>query len=489
MKKIYLFLLITLIGCQKDPIKFNLTVAASPPEGGLINPTSGVYNEGENVVINAVANNFYVFKNWSGGWAGSSPTIILTMDSDKQLIANFEKNDLDEDGVVNQNDLCPNTISGSVDSNGCALSQKDTDGDGITDDLDQCENTDPNSAIINSSGCKVDLFYLADNNYTIKAIEEAQVGMVDTFEGNEYEIVNFPTLKDMIKDGRDVTFVVTSKMINFRELFWNYPVVGDITRWDTSNIEFMGKMFKGNSFNQNIGSWDVSKVINMRNMFANTPFNRDIRNWNVSNVKNMAQMFNNSNFNNVIRDWDVSNVTTMGSMFSRTPFSQDISNWDVSNLTDMSYMFSDSSFMGDISNWDVSNVLYMNGTFKGTPFNGDISNWDVSSVIEMAYMFDDTTMFNQDISNWDVSNVTNMQSMFNGDIRTGNVFWRTPFNQDISSWDVSSVTNMEYMFMNAEFNQNLTNWDVSSVTNCRFFNIQSFFQNQNIPLFTNCSVD
>ena len=82
-----------LIGCQKDPITYNLTVAASPFEGGIVNPNSGSYNEGETVVINAVPNNFYAFKNWSGSWAGSSPTIILTMDTDKQIFANFEKND------------------------------------------------------------------------------------------------------------------------------------------------------------------------------------------------------------------------------------------------------------------------------------------------------------------------------------------------------------------------------------------------------------
>jgi len=49
--------------------------------------------------------------------------------------------DGDGDGVWDQNDLCPNTPTGSsVDTTGCALSQIDTDGDGYTDDVDDFVN-------------------------------------------------------------------------------------------------------------------------------------------------------------------------------------------------------------------------------------------------------------------------------------------------------------------------------------------------------------
>ena len=49
--------------------------------------------------------------------------------------------DDDNDGIANENDICPNTTPGSmVDSNGCALSQKDTDGDGYNDDVDDYPN-------------------------------------------------------------------------------------------------------------------------------------------------------------------------------------------------------------------------------------------------------------------------------------------------------------------------------------------------------------
>jgi hypothetical protein len=57
--------------------------------------------------------------------------------------------DSDGDGVLDDQDQCPNTPSGAaVDTNGCAASQLDTDGDGVTDDRDQCANSDIRPTII-----------------------------------------------------------------------------------------------------------------------------------------------------------------------------------------------------------------------------------------------------------------------------------------------------------------------------------------------------
>ncbi len=63
--------------------------------------------------------------------------------------------DTDEDGVTDDKDQCPNTPTGEVvDANGCSDSQKDTDGDGVTDDKDDCPNT-PLGELVFLNGCSV----------------------------------------------------------------------------------------------------------------------------------------------------------------------------------------------------------------------------------------------------------------------------------------------------------------------------------------------
>lgn len=161
----------------------------------------------------------------------------------------------------------------------------------------------------------------------------------------------------------------------------------------TSNLTEMGDLFESNStFNEDIGSWDVSNVTNMYRMFAQCySFNQDISKWDVSNVVNMGYMFVFATvFNQPIGNWHVSNVTNMESMLSNTQkFNQDISDWDVSNVTNMGGMFNSSwVFNQDISGWDVSHVTNMEGMFYFNPvFNQDLSQWCVSSILTAPSSF------------------------------------------------------------------------------------------------------
>lgn len=61
--------------------------------------------------------------------------------------------DSDNDGVIDDADLCPDTdVGATVDSNGCALNQLDSDSDGIMDDVDECPNTAVGQTV-DATGC------------------------------------------------------------------------------------------------------------------------------------------------------------------------------------------------------------------------------------------------------------------------------------------------------------------------------------------------
>jgi surface protein len=122
----------------------------------------------------------------------------------------------------------------------------------------------------------------------------------------------------------------------------------------------LANFFNDNSFNGNIGFWDVSNVTNMDGMFFNAEsFNRDISNWDTSKVENMGSLFKNaSSFNQDIGDWDTSKVTKMLDLFALAKaFDQDISQWDTSSATTMDGMFREAIlFNQDLSTWCVENI-------------------------------------------------------------------------------------------------------------------------------------
>ena len=341
---------------------------------------------------------------------------VITVMTAKDSITNTAKvvvsTDGDKDGVIDENDTCTDTPEGAtVDTNGCADSQKDTDGDGITDDKDTCADT-PEGVVIDTDGCPLPAIYLDANGVTIKASVNAVIGESYELGDISYLVVDEATLKAMVVADEDVTKVVTTNVTNMKEMF------GDVT-----------------SFNQDIGSWDVSSVTDMNKMFALV-----------------------------------------------TSFNQDIGSWDVGNVTNMEYMFSETAFNQDIGSWDVGNVTSMLSMFDyAESFNQDIGSWDVSNVTNMTYMFTHAISFNQDIGSWDVGNVTGMDDMFSRAVS---------FNQDIGSWDVSNVTDMQFMFYYARtFNQDIGSWDVSNVTNCIRFSTETNAWTEPKPNFTNCTAE
>ena len=487
--------MLILFGCskEKEPSapeipRYTLTVTANPSEGGLVNPQTGTYNSGQTVNIVASANDFFVFNNWTGSWNGSDSNFTITMDSNKTITGNFDKIDLDEDGILNDRDNCPNTSTGSeVDGNGCSLGQRDSDNDGYTDDIDLCpgdggdvdsngcpdndndgvpnnldscpttygyyENQDSNFVTVDSNGCKINYVTLSYDDHTVRALDNAEVGQLDVvllstnpnvrtiewpsgsfpFDVAKFKVVDKDELRSILINGEDPGF---------------YPV--------TSKITDMSNMFNG----ININTYYLKKVIQYMD---------------VSNVTNMHMMFRNAYikdqeypegiYNSFFPFWDTGNVENMDNMFSSARLNNlNLSYFDTSKVKTMRSMFN------GYHSFDISNYPIQPGQSL-TP--EEIMTCPYFSVIDpnnAPGKFINTCMYNMNswpqwvqikIDSWDVSSVENFAQMFE------QYRW---YYSNIEEWDTSSATDMNRMFWYGRHNGNLQNWNVSNVTNCNNFN-------------------
>ncbi|KXB06747.1 hypothetical protein AKJ51_03005 [candidate division MSBL1 archaeon SCGC-AAA382A20] len=74
---------------EDETTTWELTTSVQPSEAGGITPSSGTFEDGTEVTLNATASKDYKFSHWSGHVSGESSEITITMDSDKQVVANF----------------------------------------------------------------------------------------------------------------------------------------------------------------------------------------------------------------------------------------------------------------------------------------------------------------------------------------------------------------------------------------------------------------
>ena len=74
------------------PQQYTLTTSVNPSNAGYVtlNPSGGIYDYGTVVTLQAIPNEGYEFSYWSGDASGTNPTIQITMNSNKNIIANFQ---------------------------------------------------------------------------------------------------------------------------------------------------------------------------------------------------------------------------------------------------------------------------------------------------------------------------------------------------------------------------------------------------------------
>ncbi len=96
---ISIIIIITTNTCSKDessqeqpPQQYQLNVQVLPSNGGTVSPSSGTFQEGEQITITATpSSERYDFNNWSGDSSGTSNTINATMNGNKNITANFQE--------------------------------------------------------------------------------------------------------------------------------------------------------------------------------------------------------------------------------------------------------------------------------------------------------------------------------------------------------------------------------------------------------------
>jgi len=70
---------------------YNVNTAVSPSGGGTISPTGGTYDEGSSVTLTATPATGYRFTKWSGDVSDTVTPLVIPMNADKSVTANFIK--------------------------------------------------------------------------------------------------------------------------------------------------------------------------------------------------------------------------------------------------------------------------------------------------------------------------------------------------------------------------------------------------------------
>ena len=114
-----------------------------------------------------------------------------------QMVVQEVVMDGDKDGVLDKNDICPQTPMGvKVNTKGCEL---DSDMDGIVDSADQCPNT-PKDVIVDNSGCAVMVNLHINFDFDSSTINNAYESKIEKFAAF---MKKFPNLNAKIEAHTD----------------------------------------------------------------------------------------------------------------------------------------------------------------------------------------------------------------------------------------------------------------------------------------------
>ena len=200
--------------------------------------------------------------------------------------------------------------------------------------------------------------------------------------------------------------------------------------------------------------FDSSKVTSTYDMFSNLYGTKEIdfSKFNTSNVTNMGRMFHkNSTPKLDLSNFDTRNVIYMNAMFMEAWGIEELnlSSFDTSNVWFMGNMFKNTHKLKnlDVHHFNTQKVKHMQYMFYGSGATSlDLSHFDTSKVEDMSKMFAEMANITElDLSNFDTSNVKDMSRMFDhtAELRT----------LDLSNFNTSKVTDFSKMFANEYINK------------------------------------
>lgn len=93
-----------------ETVTYDLSVTASPTEGGSVDPSSGSFDEGEEVEVSATAAEGWTFSGWSGDINSSENPLTFSISQDTDLTASFEEG-AEAEAFANQIQVSDGTYS------------------------------------------------------------------------------------------------------------------------------------------------------------------------------------------------------------------------------------------------------------------------------------------------------------------------------------------------------------------------------------------
>ena len=212
----------------------------------------------------------------------------------------------------------------------------------------------------------------------------------------------------------DTSKIDTSKVKNMSNLFFLSKIKEiNLDTWDTSNVTNMSLMFDSSEAEKlNISNLNTKNVRSMNGMFSNLSTSGfkdlDLSKWDTSNVTDISRMFtlNYSTEKINVSNWDTSKITKMEDAFSGTHNLKEIKgieNWNTSNVKTIHNMFSYSENLKslNLSKWNTSNVEDMSELFLGAEGLAylNIENWDTDKVESFDNIFSNTALTHLKIGN------------------------------------------------------------------------------------------